>query len=321
MTICNKTVGYSNVVIICLILISCSLGSKQTLAGEPLPGWANNTTKQRILDFVQAVSDPQSKDFVPQEYRIATFDMDGTLVVEKPNSFVLSYSLSYFEKVANQSQAMRQTQPYKAVYENDQKFIDDNAVQMVVSPFIGMTEAQYQAGALKFIKTHKHQRFNRFYINLFYVPMVELVKYLQANDFRVYVFSGSWQGFVRAVVGAKIPFQNSNLVGSQTQLSYYGDDKMTQLFRTGAYAEPTVNEAGKVLNIEKFIGEKPILAFGNSNGDQQMMEYASNNSYRNLSLWLEHDDPEREYKYASGVDKKTGWIKVSMKKDFVVLFD
>jgi len=293
-------------------------GNKPT---DSLPSWRNTAPKKAIIKFVEAVSTEGSVDFVPKQYRIATFDMDGTILIEKPNPVLSVLSLDFLKMIAKQSKTLRNVQPYKAAYQDDTSYIAANPLQVVLTAFMGYSQDEYLTNAEKFVKNAIHPRFEVPYFDLFYIPMLELIEYLNSHDFRVYIVSGSWQGFIRSVVKSKVELANSNLIGTQIKLAYQSFNGKTAFSRQGVYIAPYVVHNGKPEIIRLKIGEPPILAFGNSSGDQQMFEYtAANNKFRNLVLCLEHDDPIREYKYKNDVIYQTGWLPISMKNDFSIVF-
>ncbi len=299
------------------------VGAVNGHANDPLPGWRDTAHKKMIISFVKAVSTEGTADYVPIEHRIAIFDMDGTIFVEKPIVVNFEFMLNSIRGIGENSSLLRQIQPYKAVLENDMAYIVGNSHQVGLTANLGYTEEEYKKSALDFVRNHKHQRYDKPYFDLFYTPMVDLIKYLQSNHFRVYVVSGSLQSFVRAVVKDKIKeMPRSNLIGTRVSLAYQALDGKTAFSRNGDFLRPTsVAHEGKPLMIELNIGEKPILAFGNSSGDQQMFEYtAANDRYRHLILCLMHDDAEREYVYSSGVKFEPDWLKISMKNDFGLIF-
>lgn len=285
---------------------------------DPLPNWAKGDNKRAIIDFVTAVSDPQSPDFVPQEERIATFDMDGTLVVEKPEAAVVEFS---HYSVAKMKKAQLDTEEKKKLYEayhkQDETYLQAHIIQLLTLPYAGMTPAEYRKEVFEFSQTAKHPRYNIPYGDLFYAPMLELIAYLHANQFRVFIFSGSDQSFVRGFAKKPAVLLNCNMMGAQNKLNYENG----QVVRTNQFRSLGIVGDGKPIGISYVVGNQPILAFGNTDGDQQMLEYASSNPHRHLALWLDHDDAEREYVYDGGVKPEPNWLKVSMKKDFVIIFE
>ncbi len=314
---------FRKTILLQIIFIWIALGTACGQGNDPLPNWRETAHKRQIVAFVTAVSTAGSADFVPVEHRIAVFDMDGTLIVEKPTPVNFDFMLDYLRTVGEKSAPLRQVQPYKAVLENDMSYLIRNSKQVGLTAHMGYSEADYMKRALDFVKTHKHPKYNKAYIDLFYSPMVELIEYLHSNGFRVYVVSGSLQTFIRAVVKEKIHrLPVSNLIGTRTALTYQFADGQAAFSRDGSFIKPesAANE-GKPISIALNIGEKPIFAFGNSSGDQQLFEYTSTNkTYKNLILCLEHDDDAREYTYASGVTFEPEWVKISMRNDFRVVF-
>ncbi len=282
-------------------------------AHTPLPSWNDTENKKKIMEFVETVSTEGSPDFVPEEYRIATFDQDGTILVEKPFLVLFAHLYNYFE--------VPRPDPKLAIVgrQPDQAILLPN--QVLLSAYMNYTLDEYNQNLLEFVKTQKHPRFDRPYIDMFYQPMLELIAYLRANNFRVHVVSGSWQVFTRGIVRAKTGLPNSHLIGTQVNFDYTkSDDGKSSLTLNGSTRPPLSVFDGKPINIEHQIGEVPILAVGNSSGDQAMFEYASSNRYKNLAVWIEHDDEEREYVYPSHVQGQPGWVEVSMKNDFATIF-
>lgn len=292
-------------------------GGASAQTKDPMPSWSNGVNKSAIVAFVTAVTKEGGDAFVPVADRIATFDLDGTLLVEQPLPVVMEFANKYVEEVA-QANPNLQTQPYRAMREGDQTYLNANYMQVLTSAGIGLNEDDYRQRVKAFSETARHPRFNTPYVNLFYAPMRELVAYLRANDFKVYILSGSSQGFVRGIAKGPIGLPNAQMIGTQLVLEYQGDG----FTRSGAFRDLATVGAGKPLIIEYQIGQKPIFSFGNSSGDQAMFEYTTSNKlHKNLSLWLEHDDAAREYAYDSGVKALPGLLKVSMKNDFAKLFD
>lgn len=311
-----------------IILLMISLGQSSTLfargnpADTPLASWTDGTDsiRQQIIDFVELVTDPQSKDFVPEPDRLATFDLDGTIVCEKPSSMGMVFAEEFLRTIARESPTLSQVQPYKAALENDRKYLGPNFLQVLTTAHMGYPQSQYREKASEFINTKNHPRFRVPYRNLVYQPIEELITYLKSKRFTVYIVSGSWQGFVRVVGKETLGFEYSHLIGSKIGLDFQVHNGQSVFLRKGESLAPDNVEKGKPENIQAHIGIKPIFAFGNSDGDQQMYEYADTNQYKHLILSLDHDDAEREYKYPSAVKFKNDWLKVSMKNNFKAIF-
>jgi phosphoglycolate phosphatase-like HAD superfamily hydrolase len=264
---------------------------------DPLLSWNDNETKQKILGFIRAVTDPDSVNFVPPAERIATFDNDGTLWLEKP-LFAAG---------------------------------DMRGVMILGSGFAeaydGITVEDFEAEALKFLNNAQDGRFKKPYKLLTYQPMVELVHTLQENGFQVYIATGGGRDFVRAVCENIYNVPRSMTIGSSI-LFQYGEDAqgVAQVIRTKEVEQPIDDGPGKPLHIHRSIGRRPIMAVGNSDGDIHMLKYAAGNQGSTLGLLLNHDDAEREYAYNEGTEKalqlapKAGWCVVSMKNDWKTVF-
>lgn len=289
--------------------------------GDPLGNWRDTAHKKTILGFVTAVTTAGSPDFVPTEYRIATFDMDGTILVEKPISVNQAFAYDYLKTVGENSPPLAQVQPYKAMRTGDTEYIDRNMVQVLTTAYMGYSQEDYKKRAIEFTTTHQHPRYQRPYAELFYAPMLELIRYLRSNQFRVFIVSGSTQAFVRSVVKNKTGMENSNLMGTQIDLAYQAGSGGDSFSRNGKFRDLGVAGPGKPLAIEYQIGEKPILAFGNTVGDQAMFDYTATNHRKHLVLCLNHDDGDREYAYENKVRYQPEWLKISMKTDFAVVFE
>ncbi len=302
------------------VLTWVAVVSAHAQSGDPLPSWRNTPQKEAVIEFVKAVSVEEGPEFVPVASRIATFDMDGTILIEKPVPVNFEFVQQYLQTVGDNSPALRDVQPYKAVREKDTSYINRNALQLMTTAYMGYTHTEYRKKALEFVTTQRHPRYNKPYIDLFYKPMLELIRYLRSNNFRVYVVSGSTQEFIRSIVNSKTGIENSNLIGTQIDMTYQSDNGSIAFSRNGEYRNLAAVGTGKPLIIEYQIGDVPLLAFGNSGGDQQMFEYTSTNKYKHLVLGLEHDDAAREYVYESGVSYRPGWLRISMKNDFAVVF-
>jgi hypothetical protein len=283
-------------------------------AKDPLPSWKDGANKAAIVAFVTAVTTP-GKDFVPAADRLATFDMDGTLVPEKPDAAVWTFSLRYLAEVADANPALH-LQPYEAVRQGDSAWLQANTYSVMAAAGAGLTEPDYRKRVEDFGATVSHPRYGVPWNKLFYAPMLELIAHLRANDFKVYIVSGSSQSFLRGFAKIPVGLPNAQMVGTQANMDFQGDG----FTLNGSFRDLATVGAGKPLMIDYQIGQKPIFAFGNTSGDQAMFAYTTSNSYRHLAMWLDHDDAEREYVYDGGVTPLAGLLKVSMKDDFARVF-
>ncbi|WP_193173488.1 haloacid dehalogenase-like hydrolase [Nisaea nitritireducens] len=299
-----------------VVLAFGSNPAAQASDGDPLPSWNEGANKSAILEFVAASTNEDGADFIPIEDRIATFDMDGTLVVEKPKAAVSVFSSQYLSGIAEANPNL-DIQPYRAIREADEDYLAKNVVQVLNAAGAGLPQSEYRDRVTAFGKTFKHERFDKPFGELFYAPMIELVSYLKANAFSVYIVSGSAQGFVRGFAKEATGLPQRQMIGTQWVLDFQGDGFM----RTARFRNLGVAAAGKPVIIQYQIGQKPVFAFGNTWGDQQMLEYVlSHKDYKKLALWLDHDDEAREYLYDGRVKPADGLLKVSMKNDFKKLF-
>lgn len=309
-------------VLLCLFfVVFVSFSTAHGQPDDPLRNWRDTAHKKKIIEFVMAVTTAGSPDFVPTEYRIATFDMDGTILVEKPVSVNEAFVFDYLKTVGVGSPPLAQVQPYKALRTGDTAYINRNLVQVLTTAYMNYSQEDYKKRAVEFTTTHQHPRFNRPYADLFYAPMLELIRYLRSNQFRVFIVSGSSQTFIRSIVKEKTGIENSNLMGTQIDLTYHSGSRDASFSRNGQFRALGVAGPGKPLIIEYQIGEKPILAFGNTAGDQAMFDYTATNPRRHLVLCLNHDDGNREYTYANKVRYQPEWLRISMKTDFAIVFE
>lgn len=291
-----------------------------------LLSWHGGPAKLKIVSFVEAVSDPYSKNFVPVEQRNAFFDMDGTIFCEKPNYIeVVLTKQRLLEKLKNNSQL--ETNPlYKAVLENDTTYIYQNVKAAIAEAFAGETLKFYTEYCRRFLYNQMHPRFNRPYVEMFYAPMIELIDYLKDNEFKVYIVSTSQQEFIRSISEHILNISREHIIGTMVSYQLQHDDKNKKpvFVRKPEYFDPYNADANKVVRIRERGLLPSIFAFGNSSGDLAMLEATAASGLPNLVCILDHDDPGREYEYhKTELLKKAqsgGWNIVSMKRDFRVVF-
>jgi phosphoglycolate phosphatase-like HAD superfamily hydrolase len=308
---------------------------------ERLSLWNDTPVRQAILDFVDRITAPGSPDFVPPTERIATFDNDGTLWLEKPLYIQLQHGLHIIGKMAAEKPEVRDRQPFKAVYEKDMAWLgkvaqdfargDPSGVFTIGSglleAFDGKTVEAFEADVLAFLSNAQDARFKMPYKQLIYQPMVELVHTLQENGFQVYITTGGGRDFVRAVCEDIYNIPRSMTIGSSVTFQYAEDAQgIAQVLRTKEFEQPIDDGPGKPVHIHRATGRRPIMAAGNSNGDIAMLKYAVGHPGLTLGLLVHHDDREREYAYDEGAEKalqlasQEGWIVVSMKDDWKTVF-
>ncbi|HRY14491.1 MAG TPA: HAD family hydrolase [Candidatus Competibacteraceae bacterium] len=316
--------------------------SSRILAAEadPLPSWNSGPAKQAILKFVQKTTDKSSPEFAPPAERIATFDNDGTLWTEHPMYTQLAFALGRIKALAPQHPKWKTTQPFKAVLDNDLEALaaagEKGLVELVMASHTGMSTAEFEATVTDWFAKARDPRFKRSYTELAYQPMLELLAYLRANGFKTYIVSGGGVEFMRPMTEAAYGIPPEQVVGSTIKTQYEVKDGKPMLMRL-----PEVDfiddKTGKPVGINKFIGRRPIAAFGNSAGDREMLEWTGAGSGARLMMLVFHDDAKREYAYgpANGLPdtkfgafppslmdeaKKKGWVVISMKDDWKRVF-
>jgi phosphoglycolate phosphatase-like HAD superfamily hydrolase len=315
--------------------------SAETTSSGPLPSWNDGSAKQAILDFVRDTTDRASPKFVPLEERIATFDQDGTLWVEQPIYSQMVYCLDRVAVLAAQQPALKEVEPFKTVLSGNGEAIAKLSMRdlekIVLATLTGMTTDEFEADGKKWLASAKDPRWKRPYTELVYQPMLEVMTYLRASGFKTYIVTGFGQDFVRLYSQQVYGIPPEQVIGSALAVKYgYGKDGKPILI-----PEPKVmlndTAAGKPEGIHLMIGRRPNASFGNSTGDQQMLEYTSAGDGSRLSMLVLHDDAIREYAYgpAQGLpDTKIGaltpalyaeakqknWTVISMKNDWKKIF-
>jgi len=304
-------------------------------AQAPLPSWNDGPAKQAILAFVGRVTKPGSPDFVPPAERIATFDNDGTLWSEQPIYFQLAFAIDRVRAQAPQHPEWKTTQPYKAVLEGDTKtiatFKETQLLQLVMATHTGMTTDDFTKAVNEWLATAKHPRFKRPYTDLVYQPMLEMLEYLRANGFKTFIVSGGGIEFMRPWVEKAYGIPPEQVVGSSGVTRFQLKTDGTPVLIKEPKAEFVDDGPGKPVGINRFIGRRPIFAFGNSDGDQQMLEWtAAGKGVRFMGL-VHHTDSTREWAYDrtskigrldKALDEATAkkWIVVDMKRDWKVIY-
>ena len=299
-------------------------------AAEVLPGWNDGPAKARIVQFVESVTDPTSREFVPPAERIAVFDNDGTLWSEQPMYFQLAFILDRVKALAPQHPEWKTTEPFKSVLGGDMAAVaasgERGLLQLMAATHAGMTSEEFSEIVAGWLATARHPRFGKRYDELTYAPMRELLGYLRANGFKTYIVSGGGVEFMRVFAERVYGVPPEHVIGSSIETKYEVRDGKPLIVRL-----PEVDfiddKAGKPVAINRHIGRRPILAFGNSDGDFEMLEYTTSAPGPRLGLIVHHDDATREYAYDReshigrldrGLDEaaKRGWVVVSMKSDW-----
>jgi len=300
---------------------------------DPLPSWNEGSARKAITDFVSRTTQA-GPDFVPVSERVATFDNDGTLWVEQPLYAQFEFALDRVKALAPQHPEWRRKQPFKAVLDGDMQALaasgEQGLMQLMMTTHAGMTTDEFSEIVRQWAATAQHPRFHRPYIECVYQPMVELLAYLRTNGFKTYIVSGGGVEFMRPWAEKVYGIPPEQVVGSSIKTKLEMRDGKPVLIRL-----PEVDfiddRDGKPAGIEKFIGRRPIAAFGNSDGDQQMLEWTAAGKGPRLMLLVHHTDAEREYAYdrqshVGTLDKALdeanakGWAVVDMKHDWKTIF-
>jgi phosphoserine phosphatase len=327
-----------------VLLAIVIVGLTNTQAQDPLPSWNDGPAKQAIVDFVKATTEAGGANFVPTEERIATFDQDGTLWVEHPMYTQVMYCLQKVPALVKAKPELAEVAPFSTVLEllhGDraamEKLTLPDIEKVAAATLTGMSVVTFQAEVEQWLAEAKHPRWKKPYTDLIYLPMQEVLQYLRANGFKTYIVTGGGQDFVRVYSEKTYGIPPEQVVGSALSTKY-GYDKDGKPFLTKeAKLLLNDNDAGKPEGIHLMIGRRPVMAFGNSTGDRQMLEYTKAGSGTRLSMILLHDDTEREYAYgpATGLPdtkvgtftqalydeaRKDGWTVISMKDDWKKIF-
>jgi hypothetical protein len=304
-------------------------------AADPLASWNDGPAKKAITEFVAKVTKEGSPDFVPPEERIATFDNDGTLWCEQPMYFQLLFALDRVKALAPQHPEWKTKEPFASLLKGDVKAAfaggERAMLEIIVVTHAGMTTAEFEQIVKDWIATAKHPKFKRLYTECVYQPMVELLAYLRANGFKTFIVSGGGIEFMRPWTEKVYGIPPEQVVGSSIKTKYEWHDGKPVLMRL-----PEMNfiddKTGKPVGINSHIGRRPIAAFGNSDGDQQMLEWTQARSGARLMMLVHHDDAVREFAYGAeskigtfsdalmAEAKKNDWTVISMKNDWKVIF-
>lgn len=310
-----------------LVGIGCTRPEPKSV--DPLLSWNEGASKESILQFVEDITNETSPNYVPPEDRIATFDNDGTLWAEKPTYVQVLFLFQRIREMAKDHPEWKQTQPYKAVLEKDYATLgtldEHDVLKLALTTHAGMTQREFVKQARSFLDAAKHPRFDALYKQMVYQPMLELLDYLRANDFKVFICSGGGIDFIRAFSAEVYGVPPENVIGSSVEYQFQATEEGSVIRRRPVLTSFN-DKAAKPANIQLHIGRRPILAFGNSDGDIQMLQYTDDGEGPSLMLLLHHDDAEQEYDYDSGTEralevaKVRGWTVVSIKKDFKTVF-
>jgi phosphoserine phosphatase len=303
-------------------------------AADPLPSWNDTAPKKAITAFVEKVTQEGSPDFVPVAERIATFDNDGTLWSEQPMYFQAFFIFDRIRALAPQHPEWQETEPFASVLKGDMKSAlaggEKALVGMLMATHSGLTTEEFEKAVTDWITTAKHPNTGKLFTEMVYQPMLELLAYLRANGFKTFIVSGGGIEFMRPWTERVYGIPPEQVVGSSVGLKYELRDGTPVILKTPELVHNDDKE-GKPVGIQRHIGRRPIMAFGNSDGDFQMLEWTTSGQGPRFGLIVHHDDAEREWAYDreshigkldKGLDEgaKRGWTMVSMKDDWKTLF-
>ncbi len=316
------------------LLVAPSLPTAAPVATDPLPSWNEGATKTAITDFVAVVTTEGSPDYVPPGERIATFDNDGTLWSEQPMYVQLAFALDRVRALAPEHPEWKDTEPFKSVLANDLKGIaasgEMGIAEIVAATHAGMSTTDFADVVTDWIATAKNPKTAKLDLAMTFQPMHELIAYLKANGFDVFIVSGGGVEFMRPWTQKTYGIPPENVIGSSIETKYHSDPNTPTIERL-----PKVHfvddGAGKPVGIQRFIGKRPIAAFGNSDGDFEMLEWTTTGAGRRLGMIVHHDDADREFAYdrksqfgrldrALEAAPQRGWHIISMKDDWHVVF-
>ena len=302
---------------------------------DPLPSWNEGSAKQAILDFARRVTAAGGPDFVPVPERIATFDNDGTLWTEQPNYFEVIFAMDRVRALAARHPEWKTLEPFKWVIEDNRDALatmgEKGILQIIAATHADLTTEEFKQIVLDWVATARHPRFKRPYTDLVYQPMLELMAFLRANQFKTFIVSGGGIDFMRPWTERVYGIPPEQVVGSSGVTKYV----LQAPDRPVLIKEPKVefidDGPSKAEGINRFIGRRPIFAFGNSDGDQQMLEWTAAGAGARFMGLVHHTDAVREYAYDRNspigrLDKawdeaaRRGWIVVDMTADWKVIY-
>jgi phosphoserine phosphatase len=311
-------------------LVAAAAASAQP---DPLPSWNGGAVKARIVAFVQAVTAQGGRDYVPPADRIAVFDNDGTLWAEQPAYFQLLFAIDRVKALARNHPEWKTKQPFKAALEGDVKAVaasgEKGLLELVMATHANMTADEFAVTVRDWLATARHPTLKRPYTDLVYQPMLELLAYLRANGFQTWIVSGGGIEFLRVFAEERYGVPPQQVIGSSIKTTYEVRNGKPAIVRL-PQVDFIDDKAGKPVGIHKFVGKRPIAAFGNSDGDLEMLEWVTSAPGARLGLIVHHDDAAREYAYdrkshigrlERGLDEgpQRGWTIVSMKSDWRIV--
>lgn len=320
--------------VVALVIFLAFQLQAQSVARDPLPSWSDGASKRSIMSFVSRTTDTRSPDYVPPEDRIATFDNDGTLWTEKPIYTQAVFAFDRVRALAPQHPEWKEEEPFKSILDGNPQGAmasgERGLVQMIMATHSGMTTDEFARIVQDWIATARQPRFHRLYTECVYQPMLELLDYLRSKSFKTYIVSGGGVEFMRPWTMRVYGVPPEQVIGSSIKTKFEMQNGEPVLMRL-----PEVDfiddKEGKPVGINQFIGRRPIAAFGNSDGDLEMLQWTAAGKGLRLMVLIHHTDAEREYAYdrnsdVGRLDKALdmavakGWIVVDMKNDWKTIF-
>lgn len=320
--------------LLAVFAVAALLGAAHAIAADPLPSWNDTNAKRAILAFVEKVTTEGSPEFVPPAERIATFDNDGTLWSEEPMYFQLFFALDRVKQLAPQHPEWKTQEPFASLLKGEVKGAlaggEKALLEIVMATHAGVTTEEFAKVAGDWLATARHPKTGRLYTEMVYQPMLELLAYLQSRGFKTFIVSGGGIEFLRVFAEKVYGVPPEQVVGSSIKSKYEVRNGCPVLVRLPEL-DFIDDKAGKPVGIGKFIGRRPVMAFGNSDGDFEMLEYVTGGAGPRFGLIVHHTDADREYAYDrkspfGRLDKalteapKRGWTVVDMKKDWKRVF-
>ncbi|MCB1008111.1 MAG: haloacid dehalogenase-like hydrolase [Acidobacteria bacterium] len=303
-------------------------------SGDPLPSWNEGAAKKAVLEFVARTTREGSKEYVAPADRIAVFDNDGTLWSEQPAYFQLLFAIDRVKELAPQHPEWKTQQPFQGVLEGDLKAVaatgEHGLLELVMATHGGMTTTEFEQIVADWIGRAKHPKTGKLYTDMVFQPMLEVLSYLRANGYKTFIVSGGGIEFMRPWAERVYGIPPEQIVGSTIEVAFEMRDGVPVLVR-----QPKIDfvddKTGKPVGIHRFIGRRPVMAFGNSDGDLQMLQWTAAGDGPRFCLYVHHTDAGREWAYdrgshIGGLDKgldeaaAKGWTVVDMKKDWKAIY-
>jgi len=327
---------YFHILILGIIIIASHVSSPSAkiISDDPLPSWYDTDSRKEIIEFVESVTDKNNLQYIEPEDRIATFDNDGTLWSEQPLYFQFQFAIDRIKSMATQYPEWKQDTLFKAVLEDDVETVlhsgKKGLMKIMMTSHAGMTTTEFEQIVKDWINTARHPTTGKLYKEMVYQPMLELIDYLKSKGFKIFIVSGGGIEFMRPWTEEVYGIPKDQVVGSSIKVKFEMKENQPVLIRL-----PEINfnndKEGKPVGIHQHIGRRPVAAFGNSDGDLQMLQWTDAGDGKQLLVYIHHTDNEREWAYDrdshigrldKGLDEamEKGWTVVDMKKDWKRIF-